>query len=54
MDTLMEISSKYIASSLLLNKLIYYGARIVRKFAVIQIFFFICESGSTDPEAIYN
>jgi hypothetical protein len=35
----MEISSKYIASSLLLNKLIYYGARIVRKFAVIQIFF---------------
>jgi len=38
----MEISFECIASSLLLNKLMYHGVRIVRKFAVIQIFF-ICE-----------
>ena len=35
----MEISFEYISSSLLLNKLMNSGVRIVRKFAVIQIFF---------------
>jgi len=54
MDTLMEISFEYIASSLLLYKLMNYGVTIVRKFAVIQFFFFICGGGSTDPEALYN
>lgn len=48
----MEISFEYIASLLLLNKLMNYGVRIVRKFAVIQ-FFFICGGGSTDSEVMY-
>jgi hypothetical protein len=37
----MEISFEYIASSLLLNKLMNFGVRIVRKFAVVQIFLFV-------------
>jgi hypothetical protein len=54
MDTLMEISFKYIASSLRLNKLMNYGVRIVRKTAVIQFFFYLWGGGYTDPEAIHN
>jgi hypothetical protein len=61
MDTLMEILFEYIASSLLLNKLMNYGVRIdgvriVRKFAVIHFFFGGGGGGGgkKDPETIYN
>jgi len=37
----MEISFKYVASSLSLNKLTNYGVRIVRKTAVIHFFFYL-------------
>jgi hypothetical protein len=41
MDTLMETAFDYFASSLLLNKLMSYGVRIVRNVAVMQTFWFV-------------